>query len=181
MARKKRRTREHVLADLSVNHVEKFILQCGFSCERVEHDYGTDLLMFTFDANGQIENGHVQVQVKATDNAYYHDTTQTIACPVEMSHLWSWAGEPWPVILIRFDAKADRAYWLYVQEELENPKQPALAPPESETRADRADRREYATLRIPLANQLDRDSVLRFRAYRNRILEQVKGIIRHDR
>ncbi len=28
---RKRRTREHVIADLSVNHVERFILQCGWT------------------------------------------------------------------------------------------------------------------------------------------------------
>ena len=28
-----------------------------------------------------------------------------------MAHLWSWAEEPWPVILVRYDAAADRGYW----------------------------------------------------------------------
>ena len=36
----KRRTRAHVLADLSINHVERHVLLCGFSVDRVEHDYG---------------------------------------------------------------------------------------------------------------------------------------------
>ena len=165
MGRKKRRTREHVVADLGVNHVERFIFQCGFSCERVEHDYGADLLMFTFDANGEIENGHVQIQVKGTDHPRYHADTQTIACPVEMADLWSWAGEPCPVILVRYDAKADRAYWLYVQWELESSDNQALAPPDVDLPAEREEPRENATLRIPLANRLDCEAVMRFRDF----------------
>jgi hypothetical protein len=37
--RGKTRTREHVLADLSINHVERQVLLCGFSVDRVQHDY----------------------------------------------------------------------------------------------------------------------------------------------
>ena len=181
MGRKKRRTREHILADLGVNHVERFVFQCGFTCERVEHDYGTDLLMFTFDTNGEFENGHVQIQVKATDQPRYHDDTPTIACPVEMAHIWSWAGEPCPVILVRYDAKADQSYWLYVQRELESSNSLDLAPPDTDRPEDRDEQREYATLRVPLANRLDCKSIIRFRTFRDQVLEQVKGIIRHDR
>ncbi len=181
MGRKKRRTPEHVLADLSVNHVERFIFQCDFSCERVEHDYGTDLLMFTFDANGEIENGHIQIQVKATDHPRYHDDTQTIASPVEMAHLWSWAGEPCPVILVRYDAESDRGYWLYVQRELESSDHRAVVPLDVDEPASSDEPREHATLRIPLANRLDREEIIRFRTFRDRVLQQVQGIIRHDR
>jgi hypothetical protein len=180
MGRKKCRTREHVIADLSVNHVERFIFQCGSSCERVEHDYGIDLLMFTFDAGGEIENGHVQLQVKATDNRRYHKDTETIACPVEMAHLWSWAGEPWPVILVRYDAAADRGYWLYVQPELESSNHRAVAPPDADDAGINDGSREYATVRIPTGNRLDCEAVMRFRDFRDRVLKQVKGIIRHD-
>jgi hypothetical protein len=41
---RKRRTREHVIADLSVNHVERQALLCGFSVERIRVDYGIDLI-----------------------------------------------------------------------------------------------------------------------------------------
>ncbi|MCI0381101.1 MAG: hypothetical protein L0215_26250 [Gemmataceae bacterium] len=46
---RKRRTREHVLADLSVNHLEKYALRCGYAVERISNDYGLDLAIFTFD------------------------------------------------------------------------------------------------------------------------------------
>src|SRR5262245_28584595 len=49
---RKRHTRQHVIADLSVHHVERFILEEGHTAQRVEKDYGCDLLLFTFDEQG---------------------------------------------------------------------------------------------------------------------------------
>jgi hypothetical protein len=37
---RKRRTRQHVIADLSVHHVEGFVLAEGHTAQRVERDYG---------------------------------------------------------------------------------------------------------------------------------------------
>jgi hypothetical protein len=45
-ARRKVRTREHIIADLAINHVERQVLLCGYSVERIEHDYGIDLVTF---------------------------------------------------------------------------------------------------------------------------------------
>jgi hypothetical protein len=65
---RKRRTREHVIADLSVNYVERFILRCGWTVERSRYDYGIDLYMQTYSANGEVESGWVRLQLKATDS-----------------------------------------------------------------------------------------------------------------
>ncbi|MDF5726487.1 MAG: DUF4365 domain-containing protein [Rhizonema sp. PD38] len=65
---KKRRPREHIIADISVNHVERYIFLCGYSVERIEYDYGFDLVMFTYDTNGEIENGQIYLQLKARDS-----------------------------------------------------------------------------------------------------------------
>ena len=59
---RKLRTREHVLADLSVNYVERQILLRGFAVNRMHTDYGIDLLMLTY-TDGVIESGHVLFQV----------------------------------------------------------------------------------------------------------------------
>jgi hypothetical protein len=45
---RKRRTREHVIADLSINHVERLVLRCGWTAERTRYDYGIDLYMQTY-------------------------------------------------------------------------------------------------------------------------------------
>jgi hypothetical protein len=54
---RKRRTREHVVADLSVNHVERIVIEAGHTVQRQEHDYGYDLSVITYDAEGYVEPG----------------------------------------------------------------------------------------------------------------------------
>ena len=64
---RKRRTRAHVIADQSVNHTERFIIDEGHTATRVDKDYGYDLLLFTFDEQGYIEAGIVPFQLKAAE------------------------------------------------------------------------------------------------------------------
>src|SRR4051794_24520585 len=113
--RRKRRTREHVLADLSANRLEWYALQCAFAVDRVFHDYGLDLAMFTYGPDGAVEPGLVWFQLKATDKPKRPKGTRSIAIRVERSDLDAWRKEPMPVILIVYDAPGDAAYWLYVQ------------------------------------------------------------------
>lgn len=173
MARKRRpgqkklRTREHVIADLSINHVERHILRRGFSAERVEHDYGIDLLMFTYTDDGQIENGHVEFQVKATDRLRLLRDRKTVVCAVSSADVRLWIWEPLPVVLVVYDARADRAYWLYVQQY-------------AERRGLNDSPDETVTFHIPISNRLNRAAVGRFRAFRDAVLQQVKGVIRHN-
>lgn len=67
MAARKRRTRQHIIADLSCNHIERIALLCGYSVERVRADYGNDLILFTYDEHGEPETGLIYIQAKATD------------------------------------------------------------------------------------------------------------------
>ncbi len=64
---RKRRTRAHVIADLSMNHVERQVLLCGFVVEQRLKDYGYDFVLYTYDQNGEAENGEIFIQIKATD------------------------------------------------------------------------------------------------------------------
>jgi hypothetical protein len=64
---RKQRTRQHVIADLSVHHVERFILEEGHTAQRLGSDYGYDLLMTTFDEQGYVEPGSVYFQFKAME------------------------------------------------------------------------------------------------------------------
>src|SRR6185437_4036046 len=54
---RKQRTRQHVIADLSVHHVERFILEAGHTAQRLGSDYGYDLLVSTFDEQGYVDQG----------------------------------------------------------------------------------------------------------------------------
>jgi hypothetical protein len=62
---RKRRTPEHVIEDQSVNHVERFIIDEGYTVQRMASDYGYDLAMFTYDQQGYVEPGSILIQLKA--------------------------------------------------------------------------------------------------------------------
>jgi hypothetical protein len=143
-APRKRRTREHVIADLSVNFVERQVLLCGYSVERVFHDYGYDLVLFTYNAKGEVENGCVFLQVKATDRLRVLSRQQAIPFRVTQSDLRHWLNEDMPVILIVYDAQADVAYWLHLRSHLA-----------SEASGYILKARGTTTVYLPLANRLD--------------------------
>jgi hypothetical protein len=119
VARKKRRTREHIIADLSANHVERRALLCGYSVERRVHDYGIDLVILTYDPQGNVENGEILVQLKATDHPRWISQGQILTCRIDRADLRAWLHEPWPVVLVLYDAPADMAFWCYVQQYFE--------------------------------------------------------------
>jgi hypothetical protein len=165
---KKRRTREHVIADLSVNHVERYALLCGFSVEPVRMDYGIDLIVHTFNRKGEFENGRLLFQLKATDRLKVSADGQTVACRIERSDLRYWLREPMPVILVLYDARANVAYWLNVQ---------------THFRARRgfelSQVGEMVTVAIPRINVLDRAAMNSIARYKKAILNQLEGHIYH--
>ena len=113
---RKRRTREHVIADLSVNFVERQMLLCGHTVERVFHDYGYDLFSFTFDANGEPEAGDIRIQVKATDKLPGSGKGGGIPFRVDRSDVVYWLTERSPVVLVLYDARQEAAYWLDIKD-----------------------------------------------------------------
>jgi hypothetical protein len=149
---RKRRTRAHIIADLSVNHVEKRILQCGWVMHRFNPDYGVDLRMVTFDRSGELENGDVRFQIKATDSPRFVASGKSIAVRLEWRDMIYWLNEPMPVILVIYDARSDRAWWSHLNESLRETGDPKMA--------------ATHTLRIPLTNLLDTRAVRRFRKLR---------------
>jgi hypothetical protein len=168
VSRKKRRTREHVIADLSANHVERHALLCGYSVERRLHDYGIDLVIATYDEEGNVENGEIRVQLKATDHLKTVSGGQFVACRIERADLRAWLDEPMPVILVVYDAVADVASWLYVQQHFQqrprfNPKRGSAG----------------VTVRVPRANVVTAAAMRHFAGCRDRLLAQMKGL-RHD-
>jgi uncharacterized protein DUF4365 len=110
---RKRRTREHVIADQSVNYVERFILDEGHTAQRLGSDYGYDLILFTFDAQGYAEPGLIYFQFKAAESLHTIGPDYVFDLDVRDYNLWKL--EKTPVILILFDASRRRACWLSVQ------------------------------------------------------------------
>src|SRR5262249_51160666 len=112
---RKRRTREHVIADLSVNHVERFVLRCGHTVERRWHDYGFDLRLTTYNERGEFESGDILMQLKATDHLKWTADGSAVLFRIERADLQGWLAETMPVLFIVYDARNDAAFWLYVQ------------------------------------------------------------------
>jgi hypothetical protein len=112
---RKLRTREHVLADLSRNHLERHVLLSGAVVERPYWDYGYDLMMTSFNERGEIEAGNIFFQLKATDDLPLLADGKTISWVISRRDLLLWLDEACPVILVVYDGKKDRAFWLDIQ------------------------------------------------------------------
>ena len=69
-AKRKRRTLDHIHADLSMHYIEGLVLRCGFSLERQYTDYGYDVRITTYNDKGEIENGIIHAQL---GEAYWID------------------------------------------------------------------------------------------------------------
>jgi hypothetical protein len=166
---RKKRPREHIIADLSVNFVERYIFLCGYSVERIEYDYGYDLQIFTYDENGEIENGQIYVQLKATNSLIKLVDNETVTFKLTRSDLELWLNEPMPCILIIYDAQAQEAYWLYLQSYFENLE-----------KFDLQQVRDSIVVRVPKKNIINQEAIKKFATFKNDVLKQLKGVIRHD-
>lgn len=158
---KKRRTREHVIADLAVNYVERAVLKCGWTLHRIVHDYGLDACLTTYNSRGEVENGVVWMQVKATDQVQRLKQSPAIALRVARKDVLSWIGELYPVVLVVYDAATEQAYWYHVQAELRGGKVFEMA-------------RSGATLtmQIPLAQVIDELAIREFQLLKAQCVAQ---------
>jgi Domain of unknown function (DUF4365) len=148
---RKRRTREHVIADLGVNFVERQILLAGFSADRFFSDYGIDLEVGTFSDSGDVEPGEIKFQVKSSDAPQRSADGSFISVRVSAANFRVWLMEWAPVILAFYDVPRDCAYWLDVQEH---------------ARLNELDEDvggETLTLRVPTAQVVSRVAVLGWR------------------
>jgi hypothetical protein len=114
----KQRTREHVIAALSVNFVERLVLKCGFVVQRADPDYGYDLRLETFDEQGNLEAEQVPPQLKATDRIHEYElaTAESFSFPVSSKDYRLWSEEVMLVFLILYDSGFEEAYWLHIQD-----------------------------------------------------------------
>jgi len=162
------RTREHHIADLSRNYFERFVLANGWTVEGKLYDYGYDLTLNIYDykgdpefRHGDIENGNISVQLKATDHLKTVQKEQLISFGVSAKHLHYWSGEIMPVILVLYDVQNDRAFWLYIQKYVES------------ANFEMAQGQESVTLHIPVGNVLDANTIRLFREYKQVVFENI--------
>lgn len=149
--RRKRRPREHVIAEMGVNFLERQVLRRGHQLRRVpQPEYGTDAQMLHFSPETrEVENGWVEFQVKATDEPKFVDG-ESVSCTVEMAHVhyWYWEADH-PFILVQYDASKNIAYWLDIQAYIEQRKI--------------KDTQQKLTVRISTRNKLTVNAIDRFR------------------
>jgi hypothetical protein len=160
----KTRTRAHVLADLSINHVERQALLCGYAVERVQHDYGYDLTMSTFSETGEFEAGYVYIQVKATDRLPRLADGKTISWPVSRRDLKLWLRETYPVILVIYDGQKEKAYWVHIQAYISGRATAGLFAG-----------RETINVRIRMANRLTPSAFRAIRRSKNDLQKRLSG------
>jgi Domain of unknown function (DUF4365) len=163
-ARGKTRTREHVLADLSINHVERQVLLCGFSVDRVQHDYGYDLSMSTYSENGEYEPGGVYIQVKATEHLPRIAGGKTISWRFSRRDLKLWLEEAYPVILVVYDGQNERAYWIHIQAYILDHRTPELFAGG-----------ETVAVHVPVANRLRPAAIRAIAQTKNAIHKHFRG------
>jgi hypothetical protein len=114
---RKQRTRQHVIADQSVNYVERYIIDEGHTAQRLAPQYGYDLILFTYDKDGYAEPGVAFLQLKASETLTPSGPYFVYDLDIRDYNLWM--AEDAPVFLVLFDATRRRAYWLYVQQYFE--------------------------------------------------------------
>jgi hypothetical protein len=165
-APRKKRTRQHVIAAQSVNHVERFIIDEGHTAERLASDYGYDLVLYTYDEQGYAEEGAAYLQLKASEKL--KASGDTFVFDMDLRDYTRWTREPMPVILILYDASKRRAYWLYVQRYFDE--DPSRKP---------GRRAKKVRVRVPKRQVVTRTAIKTMRAYKQGVLEQLEGAIDH--
>jgi hypothetical protein len=163
---RKTRTRQHVIADESESHLDNFVHGCGFTIEYFRKDYGYDAFINFFDDKGQVENGNVYVQLKATDKIRMSKNGRYVFFTISTRDIKLWQDAFMPVYLVLYDAAAELAYWVYLQQYLER-------------KGIRAATliTNSLTIRIDVKSVLDIASIQRWRTDKNNALKQIK--VRH--
>ena len=165
----KQRTRKHVIASQCLNHVEKFVYDKGHSAERVESDYGYDLMVSTYDNEGYVEAGFILLQLKATDSIRKIENDTYVSFTISIKDYRLWMAEGYPVFLIVYDAIDRNAYWLYFQKYFSDDK----------TREPTA-KATTVTVRIPIGNELSAATIDYMRARKTTFMARFAKAVHHD-
>ncbi len=162
------RTREHHIADLSLNHVERIVLLKGWTVEAMRHDYGYDFVMYTYDygsdtnfQRGGLESGSVYIQMKATDRLKTVNHETEILFRISSKHIELWRKEIMPVILIVYDVPNDIAFWIHIQNSFK-------------TNSFTIGTEKTRTVRIPCKNTVDAGAIQQFRDLKEEILSDIR-------
>jgi hypothetical protein len=168
MTTRKCRVRKHIIADLSVNHIQYQLLKAGHTIVVDSADYGYDGSITTFSATGEIENGYVFIQLKATDHIARRTNKTGLSFSLSKKDIELWYNEPFPVYLVLFDSIKEIGYWIYLQKYFLSEKiTPATIVGAS------------LTVRIDAKNVFDAITPGIWRDHKNAVLAQIAGKVLH--
>jgi hypothetical protein len=156
-----------VIAAQSANYVERFIIDEGHTAQRLEHDYGYDLNMISYDEQGYVEPGSVYIQLKAAETLEASGTDYLFDLDVRDYNLWML--ELMPVVLVLFDASRRKASWLYVQRYF---RQDLSRQPQKAAKTVR--------VYVPMRQAVNRRAVAKMRGFKQEILDRLSGVMNHD-
>ena len=109
---KKRRTRQHIIEGLGLNHIERQILLSGNVLRRFsDNDYGYDGVIETFNEQGEKQNQMFMIQLKSTDNIQLSSQKQGFIVDLSKQDLELWLESSYPVLLMLYDAQKEVTYF----------------------------------------------------------------------
>jgi hypothetical protein len=113
---KKRRTRQHIIEGLGMNHIERQVLLTGNVLRRFpEYDYGYDGVIETFNEQGEKQNPMFMIQLKSTDNIQLSPQKGGFIIDLSKRDLELWLESSYPVLLLLYDAQKEVAYFTDLQ------------------------------------------------------------------
>ena len=156
---RKLRPRSRVIADMSLNFLERKVLCCGHRLIRIpeENDDGTDAFMRTHRPDTtEVETGQVDFQLKATDKIETVGNGKLIRYQAEVAHLHFWYHQVFhPFILVMYDAENHRGYWVDVQAYLDKHAEEFGNALETEAAT--------MAIHLPVSNELNQSAIDQFR------------------
>ena len=87
----KLRTRQQIIEDLAINHIERQILLSGNVFKKdIENDYGYDGVINTFNERGELDNLVFMIQLKSTDGTQLLHTKAGFRVDLSKQDLERW-------------------------------------------------------------------------------------------
>jgi hypothetical protein len=114
-------TQRQIVGQQGINLIEQRCLEMGFVWHPTNLDAGIDGYIELRAPNGDVTNCIIQVQSKATTQAFDAETPQTLEYHCDRRDLDYWLGGNAPVILVRSRLNTNEAYWVPLKEYFNDP------------------------------------------------------------
>lgn len=114
-------THHQIIGQQGINLIEQRCLEMGLVWHPTNLDAGIDGYIEARAANGDVTNCIIQVQSKATTQAFDAETPQTFEFQCDHRDLDYWLGGNAPVILVRSRPTTNEAYWVALKDYFNDP------------------------------------------------------------